>query len=107
MLAVEVVDREVADLDGVVVGLMVLGHERDGDWIEQLYLDPSWMGRGLGERFMEVALRRCPNGLQLWAFQSNEGARRFYERHGFVAEELTDGRANEERTPDVRYRRPA
>jgi len=34
----------------------------------------------------------------------NEPARRFYERHGFVAEELTEGAANEERAPDVRYR---
>ena len=97
-------DMWVADLDGVVVGVMVLGHERDGDWVEHLYLDPSWMGRGLGDRFIELAKRRCAGGLQLWAFQSNEGARRFYERHGFVAEELTDGHANEERMPDVRYR---
>jgi hypothetical protein len=30
-------------------------------------------------------------------------ARRFYERHGFVAEATTDG-DNEEGAPDVRYR---
>ena len=39
--------------------------------------------------------------MQLWAFQSNTGALRFYERHGFVAVEETDG-DNEERAPDVR-----
>ena len=27
-----------------------------------------------------------------------------YERHGFVAEEFTDGHGNEERTPDIRFR---
>jgi hypothetical protein len=28
---------------------------------------------------------------------------RFYERHGFVEAERTDGRRNEERAPDIRY----
>ncbi|MFZ4718880.1 MAG: GNAT family N-acetyltransferase [Ilumatobacteraceae bacterium] len=106
-MADEVVGRTdmwVADVDGVIAGLMVLGHERDGGWIEHLYLDPSWMGRGLGAQFIDLARRRCPEGLQLWTFEVNEPARRFYERHGFVAEESTDGRGNEERAPDVRYR---
>ena len=97
-------DVWVAEVDGVIGGLLVLAHERDGGWVDQLYLDPSWMGRGLGDRFVELARRRCPGGLQLWTFQSNAAALRFYERHGFVAEESTDGRGNEERAPDVRYR---
>jgi 8-oxo-dGTP pyrophosphatase MutT (NUDIX family)/GNAT superfamily N-acetyltransferase len=97
-------DMWVAELDGVIAGILVLSHDRDGSWIEHLYLDPSWVGRGLGDRFIEVAKRRCPDGVQLWAFQSNDRARRFYERHGFLAESFTDGAGNEERTPDVRYR---
>ena len=44
-----------------------------------------------------------PDGFSLWTFQKNEGARRFYERHGFDAVELTDGSGNMEREPDVRY----
>ncbi|MDP9464580.1 MAG: GNAT family N-acetyltransferase, partial [Actinomycetota bacterium] len=44
-----------------------------------------------------------PEGLQLWTFESNDRARRFYERHGFTAVEFTDGAGNEERWPDVRY----
>jgi GNAT superfamily N-acetyltransferase len=87
-----------------MTGLMVLSHERDGGWLDQLYLDPSWMGRGLGDRFVDLARRRCPAGVQLWTFQSNGPARRFWERHGFVAEESTDGRGNQEHAPDVRYR---
>ena len=43
--------------------------------------------------------------VDLWTFQRNAGARRFYERNGFVAMEFTDGASNEEREPDVRYRR--
>ena len=51
-----------------------------------------------------MAKRERPQGLQLWAFQSNTGARRFYERHGFVEVRRTDGRDNEEGAPDVLYR---
>ncbi len=94
-------DAWVADLDGLVVGLMSL----TPGWIEQLYLDPAWIGRGLGDEFMRVAVERQPGGLQLWAFQANEPAQRFYARHGFTAVEHTDGAGNEERAPDVRMRR--
>lgn len=88
----------VAD-DGRLLGLMVL----DGDWVEQLYLDPDWTGRGLGTRFVELAKQRRPDGLQLWTFESNVRAQRFYERHGFSAEERTDGSGNEEQAPDLKY----
>lgn len=99
-------DVTVAEVDGLVVGLMVLvaGRVRTA-WIEQLYLDPAWMGRGLGRRMIERAVERAPGGLQLWTFAANAGARRFFEREGFVAAEFTDGEGNEERAPDVRYQR--
>ena len=97
-------DVVVADLDGTVVGLLVLAAGTAGQgWIDQLYLDPAWIGRGLGDRFIEVAKQRFAAGLQLWTFAVNGPAQRFYERHGFVAVERTDGSGNEERSPDVRY----
>ncbi|MFF7975396.1 GNAT family N-acetyltransferase [Streptomyces sp. NPDC007905] len=82
-----------------IVGVMVL----NGDLLSQLYLDPEWRGRGLGDRFVSLAKERNPQGLTLWTFQVNKPAHRFYERHGFVAVEYTDGSGNEEREPDVRY----
>ena len=82
-----------------VVGLLVLS---DG-WVDQLYLDPAWRGRGIGDRLIATAKQRYPDGLQLWTFQVNGPARRFYERHGFVEVERTYGQCNEEREPDVRY----
>ena len=92
-------DAWVADVDGVVVGQLMLAP----GWLHHLYIDPAWIGRGLGDRFMALARQRQPEGLQLWAFQSNAKARRFYERHGFEAAEFTDGQRNDERWPDVRY----
>ncbi|MGA5870489.1 GNAT family N-acetyltransferase [Streptomyces cinereoruber] len=89
----------VATADGTVVAVMVL----DGEELDQLYVDPPWRGRGVGDRLVDLAKRRGPAGLELWTFQVNAPARRFYERHGFVAAEHTDGSRNEEREPDVRY----
>jgi 8-oxo-dGTP pyrophosphatase MutT (NUDIX family)/GNAT superfamily N-acetyltransferase len=98
-------DVTVAELDGTIVGLMALDTGSRGglDWIDQLYLDPAWIGRGLGERFVEVARQRRPGGLQLWTFAVNVPAQRFYERLGFVEVERTSGAGNEERSPDIRY----
>ncbi|SFO13661.1 N-acetylglutamate synthase, GNAT family [Geodermatophilus obscurus] len=92
-------DTWVAEAGGAVVGVLALSP----GWVDQLYLDPAWRGRGIGDRFVELAKQRQPSGLQLWTFRVNGPARRFYERHGFVAVEATDGSGNEEREPDVRY----
>lgn len=83
---------------GEVHALLVL----EPGWIDQLYVDPQLTSRGLGSRLVEVAKRAHPGGLDLWTFQANVGARRFYERHGFVVVAMTDG-DNEEGVPDVRY----
>ncbi|HLL66399.1 MAG TPA: GNAT family N-acetyltransferase [Micromonosporaceae bacterium] len=93
----------VAVAEQRVVGMLAVhGHDLD-----QLYVDPDWHGRGIGSRFVGLAKERSASGLTLWTFQVNAPARRFYERHGFVPVEYTDGAANEEREPDVRYVWPA
>jgi GNAT superfamily N-acetyltransferase len=94
----------VVDADGGVAGFAALGR----DELEHLYVQPRLQGRGLGTALLDVAKERRPSGLELWVFQPNEGARRFYERHGFELVRLTDGSGNEERVPDARYAwRPA
>ena len=95
-------DTWVAETDGAVVGVLALSP----GWIDQLYLDPDARGRGIGDRLVALAREREPDGLQPWTFQVNGPAQRFYERHGFVAVERTDGAGNQEREPDVRYRWP-
>lgn len=73
------------------------------DWLDHLYVAPSWHGLGLGSSLLHLA-KRGRQRLDLWVFQRNEQARRFYEHRGFRFVELTDGAGNEERMPDVRYR---
>jgi len=91
----------VAEAGGSVIALLVL----DDDWVDQLYVAPDWTSQGVGTRLLGLAQQRRPTGLQLWTFQANTGARRFYERHGFAAAAMTDG-DNEEGAPDVRYEWP-
>jgi GNAT superfamily N-acetyltransferase len=90
----------VAEVDGCIVGLLVV----DAGWVTQLYVDPLRQRRGLGSALLERAQERAPDGLDLWTFETNAGSHRFYERHGFVLGESTDGRGNEEQAPDRRYR---
>lgn len=89
------------DADAAIVGVLAL---EDG-WVDQLYLEPTHTGRGIGTALLDHAKARRPDGLELWAFESNTGARRFYERHGFEAIGATAG-DNEEGAPDVHYRWP-
>jgi GNAT superfamily N-acetyltransferase len=91
----------VAEHDSRVVAVMVL----EAGWVDQLYVDPSHTGHGLGSQLLNLAKEQSPGGLDLWTFQTNEGARRFYERHGFAPIAMTDGQ-NEEHAPDVRYHWP-
>jgi putative acetyltransferase len=91
-----------------VDGQRVVGiASRDGEWVTQLYIAPGHTGMGIGQKLLDRLLAEAAAGgvLRLWTFQRNAGARRFYERNGFVAVELTDGKGNEEREPDVRYER--
>ncbi len=82
-----------------VVGLMALS----ATMLEQLYVVPDWMGRGVGRRFLALAKERRPDGLELYTFVANANARRFYEHHGFTAVAFGDGSRNQEHEPDVRY----
>ena len=93
----------VAEIDGRIAGF-VATHFQDGrTWISHLYLAPGFTGRQIGAALLAHALEFAERPVRLWAFQRNEGARRFYERHGFLAIDFTDGRSNEEGCPDVLY----
>jgi GNAT superfamily N-acetyltransferase len=74
--------------------------------LDQLYLRRGSTGQGLGKLLLEFAKRQSPAGLELYTFQVNSGARRFYAREGFVEIEWGDGNQNEEGRPDVKMSWP-
>lgn len=94
-------DVTVAVLSGPPVGVVATTRDADGSWITQLYVAPAHVDRGVGTLLLSHALVKLPRPVRLWCFQRNVRARRFYERHGFKAIRFTDGRANEERLPDI------
>ena len=89
----------VFEEDRRVLGFAVLRE----DELESLYVAPGAHRHGVGSALFRRAQEARPDGLSWWVFRDNERARRFYESLGarFVYE--TDGRDNEEQTPDVRY----
>ncbi|MGI8885617.1 MAG: GNAT family N-acetyltransferase [Gaiellaceae bacterium] len=89
----------VGEMDGRLVGFASL---RDG-LLGHFYVHPDAQGRGVGSALLENVKLERPEGFELWVFQRNDRARRFYERHGCRLIELTDGSDNEECEPDARY----
>lgn len=77
----------------------------DGDTVAHLYVLPDEAGRGIGSRLLAHLMTATALGerRRLRCFAANAGARRFYERHGFIAGDVTDGSHNEEGLPDVLY----
>ena len=88
----------LAEADGEVAGYIAF----DAEWIHHLYVHPTRQGQGIGPVLVAKALADS-RPRQLWTFQANGRARRFYEARGFTALRFTDGACNEERTPDVLY----
>lgn len=86
----------LAEAQGQLAGYCKLGlvcgfpeHARGARTIElkQLYTDPMLTGQGIGTALMDWALAearaRGADELQLSVFSGNDGAQRFYVRHGF------------------------
>jgi GNAT superfamily N-acetyltransferase len=88
----------VAEADGEVQGYVAF----TADWINHLFVHPDHQGRGVGPLLLAKAMADG-RPKQLWTFQKNARARRFYEARGFAVVRLTDGEGNEEREPDVLY----
>jgi ribosomal protein S18 acetylase RimI-like enzyme len=94
----------VLEEDGRIVGMAALTE----DVLGHLYVHPDAQGHGVGTALLDRVKKQRPAGFTFWVFQQNEGARRFYERHGCRLVRLTDGSGNEEKTPDALYEwRPA
>ena len=89
----------VAEVEGRIVGFAGVS----GDELTHLYIDPLAQNRGVGTALLDHAKSLRPERLELWVFQENGGARRFYEGHGFQLIRLTNGARNMEQEPDALY----
>ena len=88
----------VADLEGARgVGFISLR----GEAVEQLYVHPAFQNCGVGVALLGRA-KELKDRLELWAFEVNEGAIRFYRREGFEIVLRTDGEQNEAKRADVK-----
>ena len=65
--------------DGVVKGFIKI----EGTYIARLFVEPVLQHASIGSRLLEYAMREH-DADHLWALEKNEGAIRFYERHGFA-----------------------
>ena len=86
----------VGELDGQIIGFACVGPSRDDDTdpapaeLWGLYLDPAHWGAGHGHTLhteaLEVARVSGAAAATLWVLTTNQRARHFYERHGWVAD---------------------
>ena len=88
----------VVEVDQRPIAFMAM----ENDFIDQLYVDPRYQRRGIGESLLEFARGRSPEHLWLYTLQVNVNARSFYEKNGFVAEKFGFS-PPPENEPDVEY----
>lgn len=87
----------VAEEGGAVTGFLAV----DGEgFVAALFVAGPARRRGVGAALLDAAKALRPEGLTLWTFAANAGARRFYARRGFVEAGATAG-DNEEGLADV------
>lgn len=72
----------VATLDGEIAGFLAIRTETA--LVEQLFLHPDALGRGIGRRLLDEAKKAMPGGFTLHTAMTNTGGRAFYERCGMV-----------------------
>lgn len=90
----------VAEADGEVVGHLSGGYYPPGEmwtrpraYLISMFVHPQWRGHDVGTRLVEHfkrwAAERGAVQLRVTAYAANEGAIRFYQRHGFAPLEIT------------------
>jgi len=82
--------------DGVVKGFILV---KDGE-VRKLFVEPVLQGQGIGAKLLKYAVEHM-GAYALWALEKNEGAIRFYQRHGF---RLTGERQLEDGTSEYLVR---
>jgi GNAT superfamily N-acetyltransferase len=87
----------VATIQDRIVGFVVVSD----CVIAQIFVEVKMQGGGVGTALLNHAKTLCPMGLTLTTLQQNEQARRFYEKHGFVAGAIGVNSVNGQ--PNIEY----
>ena len=102
----------VAECDGEIVGVMMIGPAREeagAGEIYVMYVHPDWWGSGAGQVLMDRAhqqLRQDYGDAVLSTLGANGRARRFYERNGWVLDSgQVEPHLGAQATKIVRYRK--
>ncbi len=69
--------------------------------INQIFVDIDIQRNGTGTALIDRVKKIYPSGLRLTVLQQNTKARKFYEKHGFVAGKLGVNKIN--RQPNIEY----
>jgi ribosomal protein S18 acetylase RimI-like enzyme len=94
----------VAELDGAVIGTVMVGYDGHRGWINYLGVDPDWRRRGVGRALTAEAerllrLEGCPK-INLQVRTGNTEVIEFYRRVGFQTDDVVSmGRRLEEDGP--------
>lgn len=88
----ETTTRIGRDREGRAIGFATSGPCRDQDGprdleLASLYIDPAWLGTGLGRALVEAVIGAAP--ASVWVAQENPRARRFYAKLGFTPDGAT------------------
>ena len=88
----------VVEVDHRPVAFMAMNQ----DFVDQLYIHPSYWRQGIGNALLNIAREQSPEHVWLYTLQVNISARAFYEKNGFVAEKFGISPPPESE-PDVEY----
>jgi N-acetylglutamate synthase-like GNAT family acetyltransferase len=95
--------RVAVSNDGAVIGFATYSNSQGVVEIEDLFVDPRWMRRGIGEALVLDLLARLRElGFETLEVTANPHAMAFYEHLGFVKSETVDTQFY----PAPRMRRP-
>lgn len=87
----------VAELDGVVVGYLHFDSFGEDPELHRIYIAEQYRSQGVGAALVdELHVRLRPQTYILLVVKGNDGAVRFYERHGLTREAVLDGIAHYE-----------
>jgi GNAT superfamily N-acetyltransferase len=76
-------EARLIEVDGAVAGWSALQARGDVGWLEDLWVDPPYMGRGVGKAlFLDAVARAKAAGAQSLEWEADPDAVGFYERMG-------------------------